>query len=313
MSLNLELVVERPAIVLSFVAGLMLLKAIVLYALGRYTGHSHDAAFNLALYLSQGGEFAFVLFTAAAGAHVMDAAVADLLVVVVSVSLLVTPLLVAVNERYLGSDQARSGNQPYDRIDPREHRVIIAGFGRFGQIIARTLRSKRIPFTALDVSFEQVDFVRKFGNEIYYGDASRLDLLRAARAETAEAFVLAIDDVESSLRTAEMVRKHYPQIRIYARARNRRHAYRLRELGVERIVRETFHSSLELARDVLVGLGFPAAAADDAVRRFRQHDEALLRRQQQFYRDESQLIASTKQAAAELAQLFEQDENRDKQ
>lgn len=313
MSLNLGLVAEQPERVLSFVAGLMLIKAMVLYALGRYTGHSHAAAFNLALYLSQGGEFAFVIFTAAAGARVMDAALSDMLVVVVSVSLLVTPLLVALNERYLASGDARLRKPPYDRIEPREHRVLIAGFGRFGQIVARTLRSKQIPFTALETSFEQVDFVRKFGNEIYYGDASRLDLLRAARAETAEAFVLAIDDIESSLRTAEMVRKHYPQLRIYARARNRRHAYRLKELGVDRIVRETYASSLELARDVLVGLGFQGSAADEAVRRFRQHDEALLQRQQAFYRDEEQLIASTKESAAELAQLFEQDEKRETQ
>jgi glutathione-regulated potassium-efflux system ancillary protein KefC/glutathione-regulated potassium-efflux system protein KefB len=185
--------------------------------------------------------------------------------------------------------------------------VIIAGFGRFGQIVARTLRLKKIPFTALEASFEQVDFVRKFGNRIYFGDASRLDLLRAARADLAEVFVLAIDDVEASVRTAEVVRKHYPHLRIYARARNRHHAYRLMDAGADRIIRETFLSSVELARDVLVGLGYAATEAEQAVDRFRRHDEELLARQHAIYQDEAQLIASSREGAAELERLFEQD------
>jgi len=149
--------------------------------------------------------------------------------------------------------------------------------------------------------------VRKFGNKIYFGDASRLDLLRAARADLAEVFVLAIDDVEASIRTAEMVRKHYPHLKIYARARNRVHAYRLMDIGVDRLIRETLLSSLELARDVLVELGYSAVEAEEAVRLFRQHDEDLLARQHKIHHDEAQLIASAKQGAEELERLFEQD------
>jgi monovalent cation:proton antiporter-2 (CPA2) family protein len=307
MSMNLGLVVHRPLTVLGLVAGLILIKSLLLYGLGRVAKQNHGSAVNLALYISQGGEFAFVLFSAAAGAQVLDKTLAELLIVVVSVSMAVTPLLLSVNEKFLKIGQAAEKPKEFDHIEAREHRVIIAGFGRFGQMIARTLRMKKIPFTALEASFEQVDFVRKFGNKIYFGDASRLDLLRAARADLAEVFVLAIDDVEASIKTAEMVRKHYPHLKIYARARNRVHAYRLMDIGVDRLVRETLLSSLELARDVLVELGYSAVEAEEAVRLFRQHDEDLLTRQHKIHHDEARLIAAAKQGAEELERLFEQD------
>lgn len=307
MSINLGLVVHRPYTVLGLVAGLMAIKAVSLYVLGRLAKQSHASAVNLALYISQGGEFAFVLFSAAAGAQVLDSNLADMLIVVVSISLAITPLLVMLNERIFkighGPDQARE----FDKIDEHEHRVIIAGFGRFGQMIARTLQMKRIPFTVLESSYEQVDFVRKFGNKIYFGDASRLDLLRAARADLAEVFVLAIDDIEASVKTAEMVRKHYPHLKIYARARNRMHAYRLMDVGVEKQMRETFLSSLELARDVLMAMGNSEHEANNAVQRFRRHDETLLERQHKIHHDEAQLIAASRQGTEELERLFEED------
>jgi len=313
MTMNLGLVVHRPFTVLGLVAGLIAIKSLLLYGLGRMARQSHGSAVNLALFISQGGEFAFVLFSAAAGAQVLDKTLADLLIVVVSVSMAVTPLLVTLNEKIFrighGTDQPRE----FDKIEAREHRVIIAGFGRFGQMIARTLRMKKIPFTVLEASFEQVDFVRKFGNKIYFGDASRLDLLRAARADLAEVFVLAIDDIEASIKTAQMVRKHYPHLKIYARARNRIHAYRLMDVGVDRQIRETLLSSIELARDVLMAVGHSETEANEAVRRFREHDEALLERQHKIYHDEAQLIAAARQGAEELERLFEEDtSSRDK-
>lgn len=307
MSADLGLVVRQPLAILGLTAGLVAVKALVLYGLARLARHSHGSAVNLALFVSQGGEFAFVLLGAAGTAGSIDKALADTLVVVISLSMAVTPVLAAVNEKWLHIGRTSAAPPPFDRIEPREHRVIIAGFGRFGQMIARTLRMKKIPFTALEASFEQVDFVRRFGNKIYFGDASRLDLLRAARADQAEIFVLAIDDVEASVKTAALVRKHYPQLKIYARARNRVHAYRLMDIGVERLIRETFLSSLELARDVLVGLGYAEAEADEAVRRFRRHDEQLLAAQHKIHEDEAQLIAAAKQGAEELERLFEED------
>ncbi|MHB8742929.1 MAG: monovalent cation:proton antiporter-2 (CPA2) family protein [Sulfuricaulis sp.] len=307
MSMNLGIVVHRPLLVLSLVAGLIIIKSLILYTLARGAKLNHGSAVNLALFISQGGEFAFVLFSAATGARVLDQSLAELLVVVVSVSMAVTPLLVTLNEKFLKIGQAAVKPKAFDKIEAREHRVIIAGFGRFGQMIARTLSMKKIAITVLEASFEQVDFVRKFGNKIYFGDASRLDLLRAARVDLAEVFVLAIDDIEASIKTAEMVKKHYPHLKIYARARNRVHAYRLMDVGVDKLIRETFLSSLELARDVLVALGHSEAQANEAVRRFREHDEALLERQHMVYRDEAQLIASARQGAEELERLFEQD------
>jgi len=309
MSVDLRLVLREPLAILGLAAGLMAIKALVLYVLARLTRHNHGSAVNLALFVSQGGEFAFVLFGVAAGARVLDAGLSDLLIVVVSLSMAATPLLVTLNEKFLRIGQVAAAPKEFDRIEPRDHRVIIAGFGRFGQMIARTLRLKKIPFTALEASFEQVDFVRRYGNKIYFGDASRLDLLRAARADLAEIFVLAIDDVEASVKTAEMVRKHYPHLKIYARARNRAHAYRLMDVGVDKLIRETLLSSLELARDVLVGLGYSRAEAERAVRVFRRHDDALLATQHKIHHDEAQLIATARQGAEELERLFGEDTN----
>lgn len=307
MSMNLGLVTRQPLTVLGLVIGLIAIKSLLLYGLGRIVKQSHSSAIRLALFISQGGEFAFVLFGAAAGARVLDQALAELLIVVVSVSMAMTPLLVLLNEKVLKIGQSAEKPREFDKIEAREHRVIIAGFGRFGQMIARTLRMKKIPFTVLEASFEQVDFVRKFGNKIYSGDASRLDLLRAARADLADVFVLAIDDIEASIKTAEMVKKHYPHLKIYARARNRTHAYRLKDVGVDKQIREIFLSSIELARDILMALGHSEAEANEAIRRFRQHDEALFERQHEIYRDEAQLIAASRQGAEELERLFEED------
>jgi voltage-gated potassium channel Kch len=169
------------------------------------------------------------------------------------------------------------------------------------------LRMAGIPFTALEVSYQQVDFVRRFGNKVYYGDATRLELLEAAKTGDAKLFVLAIDDVEASVRTAALVRKHFPDLPILARARNRVHYYRLRDLDVEAIERETLLSSLETARQALETLGLEGAQAQRAVRLFRDHDARQLEAQYAVRQDEAQLIQTTAQAAAQLQELFESD------
>ena len=307
MSADLHQVIKAPLAIFGLTFGFMAVKALVLYALARFTKHSHGSAASLAIYASQGGEFAFVLFGVAVAAHAVDQALADTMIVVVSLSMVAMPLLVAINDKWLRIGQDKGDDQPYDDIAPQEHRVIIAGFGRVGQVIGRTLRMKKIPFTALEASFEQVDFVRRFGNKVFYGDASRLDLLQAARADRAEVFVLAIDDIEASVRTAEMVKKHYPHLKIYARARNRLHAYRLLDVGVDKLMRETFLSSVDLARDVLIELGESPAQAKRAMQLFRRHDEEQLARQHAVHKDEAQLMAATRQGAAELERLFEED------
>ncbi|MDC7710821.1 monovalent cation:proton antiporter-2 (CPA2) family protein [Vogesella indigofera] len=308
MSVDLRLVAQQPLTIIGLTVGLMTVKALILYSLGRFNRYSHGSAVNLALYISQGGEFAFVLLGVAAGSDILDKTLANTLVVVVSLSMVVTPLLVSLNEKWLKIGHGVAEPRAFDQIDPSEHRVIIAGFGRFGQMIGRTLRMKNIPFTALEASFEQVDFVRKFGNKIHFGDASRLDLLRAAHADLAEIFVLAIDDIDASVKTAAMVRKHYPHLKIYARARNRVHAYRLMDIGVDKLIRETLLSSLELARDVFVELGYSPAEAQETVQLFRQHDEKLLSQQHKIHEDEAQLIAASREGAEELERLFAEDQ-----
>ena len=173
--------------------------------------------------LAQGGEFAFVLFTAAQTAGILAGETAQFLVLVVTVSMLLAPLSFVVHERLLERWLERRKPPEFDTIDGPGNPVIIAGYGRYGQIVSRVLRMAGIPFTALEVSYQQVDFVRRFGNKVYYGDASRLELLEAAKARDAKLFVLAIDDVEASVKTAALVRKHFPDLPILARARNRVH------------------------------------------------------------------------------------------
>jgi voltage-gated potassium channel Kch len=226
-------------------------------------------------------------------------------VVAVTLSMITTPLLFILRDR-LHRGQEKDG-RAFDEIHADGSQVILAGFGRFGQIVGRVLRGRRIPFTALDNNPEHIDFVRRFGNKVYYGDASRLDLLRAAKVEDARVFVLAIDDFEASMRTLHVVQKHFPGIRIVARARNRQHAYALLGAGVETVIRENFAGSLEAARATLVELGIPAADARESVRRFGEHDERMVRETFVHRNDEEKLIASAKQYSAELEKIFEGD------
>ncbi len=308
MSVNLGLFVLHPFAVLGAVVCVLVVKFLVVYGLSRFMRYGKKASRSAALSLSEGGEFAFVLFGVAAKAGVLDVPVSDFLIVVVSVSMAATPMLTPLWDRFVEPRlKERDVDRPFDEIEDRESQVIIAGFGRYGQIVARVLGMAGIPFTALEKSSEQVDFVRRWGNKIYYGDASRLDLLRSAHADHVKAFVLAIDDVEGSVRTAEMVRRNFPELPIYARARNRAHVQALIDHGVHRIDRETYASSLETAEHVLRGLGFDAAHARASVEKFREFDEALLRRQHALGRDQAQVIRASQQAQEELRSLFEQD------
>ncbi len=311
MSLNVGVVIRDPGVITLLVLGLIAVKFAILFGLGRLFGLANASARSLAVAISQGGEFAFIILTVAVGGRIIEREVADLLIAVVTVSMAVTPLMFLLNETVLKRWLEKPAAREFDALPDEESPVIIAGFGRFGQIVARILRAKRIPFTALEINPEHVDFVRKFGNKVYYGDASRLDLLRTAKAETAAAFVLAIDDVEASLRTAETVRKHFPRLTIYARARNRKHAYQLMDLGVTVIRRETFLSSLDLAGSVLKGLGLSNSESQKTVETFEQHDEILLWAHYWHHNDENTMRALTKEGAEELEELLAQDAAKD--
>lgn len=307
MSTDFHLLGTKPVEIAGIVVGLMAVKSALVFALAAFSGMRAEDARRTAVILSQGGEFAFVLFGLSVALHLIDGTFADLLVVSVTASMIATPFALSFYDRLVAPLFSAEEARPFDEIDEPGNPVIIAGFGRFGQIVGRVLRSRGIPFTAIEASAAQVDFVARFGSKIYYGDASRLDLLRAAEAEKARAFVLAIDDPEASIRTAEMVRRYFPDLPIFARARNRQHAFRLMDLKVTVLVRETLYSSLFLTEHVLEALGLSPADAKGTVARFRDHDEATLQAQHAIYTDEKQLIQTSREAAQELRALFEAD------
>jgi glutathione-regulated potassium-efflux system protein KefB len=217
-----------------------------------------------------------------------------------------TPLLLALDR--LGSRMRNRPAPAYDDDLPlKDEHVVIAGFGRFGQIVARVLRGKKIPFIALDISAEQVDLVKKFGSQAFFGDASRAEILEAAQIEKARAFVLAIDDVEASLRTAALVRGRYPDVPIIARARNRNHAHRLLDLGITSIQRETFLSALEATRLLLIDLGYSERESERITRTFRTHDEERLIEDYADYSDMEKMQAKARSDVATLENLFAED------
>jgi monovalent cation:proton antiporter-2 (CPA2) family protein len=305
MSANLQLVREKPFIIMGLTAGLIVLKVLILWVLGRFSGLSRRASRGLGISLPSGGEFAFVLFGLAAALQIMDRQIADLLVLVVTASMILSPVLLALYDVTFKADE--TDGRPFDTPVELYPKVIIAGFGRFGQIVGRILLAKKIAFTALEASQTQVDFLRRFGSQIYYGDASRLEMLRAAHAENAEVFVLAIDDVEASVKTAVLIRRHFPHLKIFARARNRQHAFRLMDLDVRYIIRETLVSSLEMSVQVLESLGLSKSRAVETVQQFRSHDAAVMARQHAVRDDEKKFLETSRESAEQLLHLFETD------
>jgi len=306
MSLNLRLLTSEPMLITALVLGLLVIKTLVLYVVGLRYGLDNRAARRLALAVSQGGEFAFVIFTAALSSGSLDRNTAELLTVVVTLSMVATPLLLMLDELMTG--QEGDSNRAYDDMPEADQHIVIAGFGRYGQIVARILRARGIPFTALDASPNHVDFARAFGNKIYYGDTSRIDILEAAQTGKARAFVLAIDDPEMSLKTAIAVRQRFPHVPIHARVRDRQHAYQLLDVGVEDLRRETFLSAAETAREVLGRLDLSRGEIDRTVDTFVEHDRKRLYDDYQHYTDTQKMRTRAQEAAAELQALIAADD-----
>ena len=248
-----------------------------------------------------------MLFGSAAGAGIFTAPVAQLLMVAVTVSMVIAPFLFMLEEKVLSPALDPEANREFDTIEAPQGHVVIAGYGRVGQIVTRALSLKGIPFVALEKDADQVDSVRKFGGKLYFGDATRLELLHAANVGGARLFVLAIDDPEDSVKCAQLVRHHFPDLPIIARARNRNHAHQLNEIGVTRYYRETWHTSMEMALQSLLQLQMPLSEATAAIAKFRDHDLELMKRQHAIYQDETKLIQSTREASEELLTLFEAD------
>ncbi len=308
MSMDISLLLHRPGLIFGLVVALLLLKSFLLWPLGRLLGGlNRSDTLRMLVLLACGGEFAFVVLRQAAEQQLIDGGQRDALVLTITLTMGLTPLLVVLAAKVLNV-MPKKPIREFDSIDTAPPRVIIAGFGRVGQIIARVLRAQGIPFVALEHSAEQVDFSRRFGTvNLFFGDPARPELLRAAQADKAEVFVLATDDPEANLHTARLVRRQYPHLKIIARARNRQHVFRLMDLGVDEPVRETFHSSLKMTRKTLEALGLSHELAADRVERFRRHDEDLLRKQSLVYDDETKLMQSTRDALVDLQRLFEAD------
>ncbi|MDQ7994394.1 MAG: monovalent cation:proton antiporter-2 (CPA2) family protein [Luteibacter sp.] len=316
MSVDLALLVAKPLLVLGMVALLLTVKALLIVPLGRLVGSLTTAdSVRLAAVLASGGEFAFVILNLAQQNRLIDDSQRGLMVMAISLSMALTPLLVLAASR-LVHERVRKPDRAFDTIEADTPRVIIAGFGRMGQIVARVLRAQGIQFVALESSVEQVETSRRFGGtSLFFGDPGRPEMLRAAQADKAEVFVIATDDPEANIRTARLVKRQYPHLKIVARARNRQHAFRLMDIGIEDPVRETFYSSLEMTRHVLQSLDMSADVVDSRIARFRKHDEQVLRAQYLVYDDDAALMQSSKEALHDLQQLFEADavEEREKE
>lgn len=307
MSADFGILGRDPKPVLYGAAALITIKLVTLWLVATVLKFGHPNGLRLSLVLAQGGEFAFVLFHAAVGVHLLPHEVTDRLIAIVILSMVITPLLFLLSD-WLGR-RAKSVElvRPFDTIEDESPPVIIAGFGRVGQVVARVLQMRGIHFTALEQDIQHVDLVRRWGNKIYYGEPTNLETLRAAGVDKARMFVVAMDDVEKSIHAVELAKRHFPHLKIYARARDRHHALHLMDLGVDYLIRETWLSSLEMAKEVLLALGESREAAEYSVQVFNEADNDLLQRQLKYREDLDHMIQSAHEVRRELRQLMEND------
>jgi glutathione-regulated potassium-efflux system ancillary protein KefC len=255
--------------------------------------------------LAQGGEFGFVVFQLAQGEGMISAAQNSALVAAVALSLALTPLLLTDGDRLMSRKLARLGvKKKREEVPPPPAPILIAGSGRYGQVVGRLLRANGLEATVLDHDAEAIESLRRFGWQVHYGDATRLDLLKSAGAATARILVIAIDDIAQSIEIAELAGTHFPQAAVVARARNVQHYYRLRELGVAHVERETFDSALMSARSVLELTGMEPHAARRQAMRFRRHNIELLETMVPMQGDESALIAAARLGRQQFDQLL---------
>jgi monovalent cation:proton antiporter-2 (CPA2) family protein len=304
-SIDFGLIAETPLIIAQLVAALMLIKFIVLILLGRFFGMHFDNNLLYAFSLAQGGEFAFVLFSFATQNGVISSEISNPLIAVVAISMALTPLLMLFNEKLI---QPRFGTKEIGKRDAdvvdEENPVIIAGFGRFGNIVGRLLRANGVATTVLDLDADNVDMLRKLGFKVFYGDASRYDLLHAAGAEKAKLIVLAIDDSSRTMEIVHTIRKHFPHLTILARANGRSDAYELVEAGVKHVFRETLDTSLRLGIQALQLLGYRSYQSHRSSYTFRKTDEKDLRALATLRHDRKTYISSARQRIQDLEQIL---------
>jgi monovalent cation:proton antiporter-2 (CPA2) family protein len=309
-SIDLSLIQSQPILMCGLVLGLLLIKAAVLYGIGKISRLENSQNFTFSLALAQGGEFAFVLVAFAVHNQVFDQGIGDRLIAVVALSMVAAPFLFTINEfwvqpRFSSRVRQRQADQ-IDEINP----VIVAGVGRYGAVVARLLNAQNIKTTVLDFDPEQVDLIRKIGFKVFYGDATRHEMLAAAGAAQAKLLLIAIDDIESSIGLVQLAQKHFPNLTLLVRAWDREHAYRLIKMGVKNVFRETLESSLEMSVQALRILGFGAYRAYRAAHTFKEYDEETVQILAEYYgTDEKDFLGQIRKRVQTLDELFESEQN----
>jgi CPA2 family monovalent cation:H+ antiporter-2 len=307
-SIDFALILAQPLLILALVVGIIVVKGLVLLALGRLFLPSLDQSLLLVFALPQVGEFAFVLFSFAAQGGVLAPEVTAPLVAVVALTMALTPLLLVVQQRLIGPrvGTGEQAQRPADHVDGRGQ-VLIAGFGSFGSTVGRLLRASGVSTTVLDVDSDRVELLRRIGLKVFFGDATRHDLLHAAGAEHAHLLVIALDTPERTLQLATTATRHFPRLTILARAFDWQDAHALLDAGVEHVYRESLDTSLRLGTDALRLLGFRGHQAHRAGQRFRRHDEESLRELTAARQDGTRYISATRQRVEDLERMFEAD------
>ncbi|CAM3144842.1 monovalent cation:proton antiporter-2 (CPA2) family protein [Asticcacaulis taihuensis] len=307
MGMDFTVLMAHPVGLIAAVICVMVVKGLLLFGLGRLFRLDTAPALGLAFGLCQGGEFAFVLLQMIGGLKLINPEIQKFLVLLVALSIALTPILVAIYGRFIQPMFMSTLPAHYDEID--EHNgVIIAGFGRFGQIVGRFMVSQGVEITVLEKSPEQVELLRKFGSKAYFGDATRLDLLRSAGAEEARLLVVAVDDADSAVEIVKLARQNFPHLKVFARARNRRHAFDLDRAGADYYHRELLDSSLTMARDAMIALGYPKADIERRAKKFRNHDIETLRRSFAFFESEPDMINFARLSREELEGILREDQ-----
>ena len=304
--LNFGLIRDQPSLLAALVVGLMVLKGVILTVIGRVFRLTWRESGMLGTALSQGGEFAFVLLSLSVGVGALPGPLAALLTAVVALSMAATPLAVAAYER-LTRSRTRAAPEPDGQYDAGTPEVIIAGYGRFGQVVTRIMKANGHQTSVLENSVEQIQLVRRFGGNAFYGDAGRVDLLRAAGADSARILVVAIDDREKALEIVEIARETFPHLTILARAFDRRHAYELLERGAHLVERELFEGGLAMASSALVALGWRAYRAERAARLFRRHDMRLFAELRGAWNDAATYATAVRESSPRMDDLLRAD------
>ncbi|MFI4919939.1 MAG: monovalent cation:proton antiporter-2 (CPA2) family protein [Legionellales bacterium] len=305
MGMNFALLGQQPLLIFIAVLSLMSIKGFILFLLGRFFNLTNLQTIGLAVALSQGGEFAFVLFQYADASKVINHDMTEFFTLAVALSMLATPFLMLLYHRYVVPGFLCMLPTPkYDTINT-QHGIILAGYGRFGQIIGRFLNAQNIKVTVLEKNPEQIELLRKFGYRGYFGDASRLDLLKNAGIEHAKLLIVSVGNADSNLEIVQLAKQHFPHLTIFARARNRRHAYELHKAGVHYFKRELFESSLAMTKEILKFLDYTQEDVDRKSQAFQEHDDATLLKSFEFFDEEHDLINFSRQANGELERILQ--------